>query len=184
MEFSRTELPGVVVVDPKVWSDQRGFFLEFYHAEKFRRGGIDARFVQDNHSYSVEGTLRGLHGQCRSPQGKFLRVIRGAIYDVAVDLRRSSPTFKRWLGLELSAENRRMVYIPPGLVHGFCVTSDVAEIEYKCTAVYDPEDEFGVVWNDPDLAIDWPTDAPILSEKDASFPRLAEILDTLPEYPV
>ena len=184
MEFSRTEFPGVVIVDPTVWSDRRGFLLEFYHAEKFKRGGIDARFVQDNHSRSVRGTLRGLHAQRHSPQGKLLRVLEGTIYDVAVDLRRSSPTFKRWIGLELSAENRRMVYIPPGFVHGFCVTSDAAEVEYKCTAVYDAEDELGIAWNDPDLAIEWPTDDPILSEKDAAFPRLAEVVDSLPQYPL
>ncbi len=182
MRFETTRIPGVIVVEPTVHRDRRGFFLEVYHAAKFREGGIPETFVQDNHSKSVGGTLRGLHGQLHHPQGKLVRAIEGSIWDVAVDLRRRSPTFREWIGVELSAENLRQLYIPPGFAHGFCVTSETAQVEYKCTALYDPADEFGVIWNDPDLAIEWPIDEPIISEKDSRFPRLAEVIDGLPDY--
>lgn len=182
MRFLRTELDGMIVVEPDVFRDERGFFLETYHARKFAEGGIPAVFVQDNHSMSKRGTLRGLHAQRRRAQGKLVRVVRGEIYDVAVDIRLGSPTFKKWAGVVLSAENYREVYVPPGFAHGFCVTSDVAEVIYKCTDLYDPADEFGIAWNDPEIAIRWPVENPIISEKDSRAPRIAEIAATLPKY--
>jgi dTDP-4-dehydrorhamnose 3,5-epimerase len=182
MRFTETELPGVMLIEPDVHGDQRGFFLEAYHLPRYREAGIDKAFVQDNHSRSSKGTLRGLHGQFPHCQGKLVRVIEGEIYDVAVDARRGSPTYRRFIATVLSAENFRQLYIPPGFVHGFCVTSDVAQVEYKCTEIYYPEDEFSVAWNDPDLGIPWPVSDPILSQKDLSAPRLREIQDRLIEY--
>jgi dTDP-4-dehydrorhamnose 3,5-epimerase len=182
MRFTETELPGVILVEPDVHGDQRGFFLETYHTPRYREAGIAATFVQDNHSRSSKGTLRGLHGQFPHCQGKLVRVIEGEIYDVAVDVRRGSPTYGRFLATALSAENFRQLYIPPGLVHGFCVTSEVAQVEYKCTEIYYPEDEFSVAWNDPDLGIRWPVSDPILSQKDRSAPRLRELQDRLIDY--
>jgi dTDP-4-dehydrorhamnose 3,5-epimerase len=176
MRFRPLELPGLIVIEPDVHRDARGFFLESYHAQKYRHGGIPDAFVQDNHSRSVRGTLRGLHAQRRRPQGKLVRAVRGEIYDVVVDLRPGSPTFRQWAGLTLSAENFLQCYVPPGCAHGFCVLSDWAEVEYKCTDFYDPADEFGIVWNDPDLAIAWPVRDPVLSAKDRGLPRLADAL--------
>lgn len=182
MRFNETELPGVILIEPDVHGDQRGFFLETYHFPRYREAGIDKAFVQDNQSRSSKGTLRGLHGQFPHCQGKLVRVIEGEIYDVAVDARRGSPTYGRFVATVLSAENFRQLYIPPGFVHGFCVTSDVAQVEYKCTEIYYPEDEFSVAWNDPDLGIPWPVPDPILSRKDLSAPRLREVQDRLIEY--
>ena len=173
MRFEPTRLSGVIIIEPDVYKDTRGFFVETYHAEKYRAGGIDGPFVQDNHSRSVKGTLRGLHLQLRRPQGKLIRVIDGEIYDVAVDVRRHSPTFGAWVSVTLSADNFRQVYIPPGFAHGFCVVSDVAQVEYKCTDLYDPESEIGVAWNDPAIGITWPVATPILSERDQRHPPLA-----------
>jgi len=153
MKFIETDIPGVIIIDPQVFRDDRGFFLESFHHKKYRAGGIDATFVQDNHSRSQRGTIRGLHAQFNQPQGKLVRVIEGEIFDVAVDIRRGSPTFGKWIGVRLSAENFRQVYIPPGFAHGFSVTSDVAQVEYKCTDFYDPLSEISIQWNDPDLAI-------------------------------
>ena len=166
--FRETDLPGVILVEPRVHRDDRGFFLESYHAEKYREGGIDARFVQDNHSCSSRGTLRGLHGQSPHAQGKLVRVIQGEIFDVAVDVRRGSPAYGRYLTVELSSQNHRQIYVPPGLVHGFVVTSEGAQVEYKCTDFYHPECEFAVAWNDPALDIPWPVRDPILSPRDVS----------------
>lgn len=180
MRFVPTEIAGVVVIEPDVHRDPRGFFLETYHERKFREGGIDVRFVQDNHSLSRLGTLRGLHAQRARPQGKLVRVFRGEILDVAVDIRRGSPTFLKWTSVVLSAENFRGVYIPPGFAHGFCVTSEVAEVAYKCTDLYNPADEFGILWNDPTIGIQWPTASPIVSAKDLSAFKSSDILDTLP----
>ena len=182
MKFNETDLPGVILVDPDVHRDARGFFFESFHAEKFAVGGIDAQFVQDNHSRSKRGTLRGLHAQKHHPQAKLVRVIRGAVFDVAVDVRRGSPTFAQWVGYELSDENFRQLYVPAGFVHGFCVLSDIAEVEYKCTDFYHPADEIGVAWDDPEIGIDWPVTEPTLSEKDAANPRLSQLGDGLPSY--
>lgn len=182
MEFRETAIPEVKLVVPDVHGDHRGFFLETYHFEKYAEGGIGERFVQDNHSKSKGKTLRGLHAQDKHPQGKLVRAVEGEIFDVAADVRRGSPTFGKWVGEVLSAENFRQLYVPPGFVHGFCVLSESAQVEYKCTDVYAPNDELSVVWNDPDLAIEWPLDDPLLSGKDAEAPRLAEIMDRLPSY--
>ncbi|HEY2251145.1 MAG TPA: dTDP-4-dehydrorhamnose 3,5-epimerase [Planctomycetaceae bacterium] len=166
MQFLTTELAGIVVVEPKVFADERGFFMETFHKPRFAQAGIDVEFVQDNHSRSRQGVLRGLHYQISRPQGKLVRVIRGAVLDVAVDLRRSSPTFGRWYGCELSEANKRQVYVPAGFAHGFCVTSEIAEVIYKCTDIYSPPDERTLLWNDPALGINWPVNAPTISEKD------------------
>lgn len=166
MQFIPTELAGVVVIEPKVFEDERGFFMETFHRPRFAAAGIDVEFVQDNHSRSRQGVLRGLHYQLTRPQGKLVRVVRGSVLDVAVDLRRSSPTFARWFGCELSEANRRQVYVPPGFAHGFCVTSEVAEVIYKCTDVYTPNDERTLLWNDPALGIHWPIANPVVSAKD------------------
>lgn len=177
-----TELPEVLIVDPDVHRDARGFFLESFHADKYRALGITGPFVQDNHSRSLRGTIRGLHLQVRNPQGKLVRVIQGEIFDVAVDVRRGSPTFGRWVGVSLSAESFRQCYVPPGFAHGFSVLSEIAEIEYKCTALYDPAGEVGVAWNDPALNISWSVADPILSERDRSHPPLASLAGALPIY--
>lgn len=182
MDFVKTPLEGVLVIEPDVHRDDRGFFLETYNAEKYARGGLEVRFVQDNHSKSKRGTLRGLHAQLRRPQGKLVRAVEGEVFDVAVDVRRGSPTFGGWFGVKLTAENFRQLYIPPGFVHGFCVLSEEAQVEYKCTDLYDPGGEVSVVWNDPDIGIDWPIEGePLLSAKDAAAPRLRDVLD-LPDY--
>lgn len=172
MQIVPTSLPGVLLIDPRVFQDARGFFLETYHARRYAEAGLDVTFVQDNHSRSRRNTLRGLHFQQARPQGKLVRVIEGAIWDVAVDIRPESPTFGRYVGAELSADNFRQIYVPPGFAHGFCVTSDVAQVEYKCTEYYDPADERGIAWNDPTLAIPWPVTSPVLSERDTHNPTL------------
>jgi dTDP-4-dehydrorhamnose 3,5-epimerase len=181
VRFLPTQLDGVVIVEPQIFRDSRGFFLEVHHAAKFARGGIDESFVQDNHSRSTYGTLRGLHAQLLRPQGKLVRAIRGRIFDVAVDIRPSSATFGRWVGVELNDEDFRQLWVPPGFAHGFCALSPIAEVGYKCTALYDAEDEIGIAWDDPDLAITWPVDEPLLSDKDRNLPRLAEIVASLRE---
>lgn len=182
MRFRPTDLPGVVLVEPDVHRDARGYFLESYHAEKYRAGGIAGPFVQDSHSRSIGGTLRGLHLQRRRPQGKLIRVIEGEIFDVAVDVRRGSPSFGRWVGVTLSADNFLQCYVPPGFAHGFCVLSEVAQMEYKCTDLYDPASELGIVWNDPAIGIAWPVERPLLSERDQHQPSLAQVLDLLPQW--
>ncbi len=182
MKFLSTALPGVVVVEPQVHRDARGFFLETWHARRYAEGGIPATFVQDNHSRSRSRTLRGLHAQRHRPQGKLVRVVLGEIYDVAVDIRRGSPSFARFVAERLSAENFRQVYVPPGFAHGFAVLSEVAEIEYKCTDFYDRDDEITVAWNDPAIGIPWPVDEPVLSEKDRTAKTLAEMGALLPPY--
>ncbi len=182
MTFTETELPGVILVEPTVHRDERGFFLETYHRKKYADGGIDATFVQDNHSRSAQGILRGLHAQGRRPQGKLVRAVEGAIFDVAVDIRRGSPTYAQWVGVALSAESFHQLWVPPGFAHGFCVLTESAQVEYKCTELYDPQDEIAVAWDDPEIAIAWPVDEPLLSGKDRAAPRLAEI-ERLPAYP-
>ena len=180
MKFLPTDLPGVIIIEPTLFRDDRGFFLESYHLEKFRQGGIDVAFVQDNHSQSVRGTLRGLHAQQQFPQGKLVRAIEGEIFDVAVDIRRGAPTFGKWVGVTLSAANFRQLYIPPGFAHGFCVVSEHAQVQYKCTAFYQPGDEIGIAWNDPSLGITWPVTNPLLSAKDRDALCLNDVLDRLP----
>ena len=175
--FLQTAIAGVIQIEPEVYRDSRGFFLETFHAEKYAAGGIAAPFVQDNHSSSVKGTLRGLHLQWHKPQGKLVRVVRGEIWDVAVDLRRGSDTFGRWTAATLSADNFRQLYLPPGCAHGFCVISDVAEVQYKCTELYDPKDEIGIAYNDPALAIPWPVTHPILSPRDQRHGTLQQLLE-------
>jgi dTDP-4-dehydrorhamnose 3,5-epimerase len=179
MEFQRLELPEVILVKPKVHRDDRGFFLETYHQRKFAEGGITAAFVQDNYSYSVRGTLRGLHAQLNKPQGKLVRTVVGEIFDVAVDIRRDSPTFGKWVGEILSGENLHQLWVPPGFAHGFCVLSETAHVLYKCTELYDPEDEIVIAWNDPRIGIDWPIESPLLSPRDLAAPKLVEIQDRL-----
>jgi dTDP-4-dehydrorhamnose 3,5-epimerase len=182
VKFSGTALPGVILIEPDVFKDARGYFLESYHEEKYLRGGIPGRFVQDNHSHSVKGTLRGLHAQARKPQGKLVRAVRGEMFDVAVDIRVGSPTFGKWVGAHLSSENSRQLYIPPGFAHGFCVLTDLVDVEYKCTDFYDRDDELALRWDDPEIGIAWPVSAPILSAKDAAAPLLKDIQDRLPRY--
>lgn len=177
MQRSDTPLPGVVLLQPQVFADQRGFFLESYNARTLADLGIEVGFVQDNHSRSLRGVVRGLHYQLHRPQVKLIRVTAGAVWDVAVDLRRGSPTFGRWWGVELSASNYLQVLIPGGFGHGFCVLSEAAEVQYKCSDYYDPADERGVAWNDPQLQIPWPlgAEAPVVSARDAALPTLATI---------
>ena len=175
MRFTPLALPEVILVEPDVHRDARGFFVETYHLEKYRAGGIAGPFVQDNHSRSVQGTLRGLHAQRRRPQGKLVRAVNGEMFDVAVDIRRGSATFGRWVGVRLSGENFRQLYVPPGFAHGFCVLSEVVDVEYKCTDFYDAADEIGLAWNDPDVGIEWPIREPIISDKDQRLPRLREL---------
>ena len=170
-------MPEVLVIEPDIFGDDRGFFMETWQRNKFREGGIDMDFVQDNHSKSGRGILRGLHYQLMNPQGKLVRVIIGKIYDVAVDLRKQSPTFGKWIGEYLSDSCKKMLWIPPGFAHGFYVVSEVAEVCYKCTDYYAPDHERSIIWNDPDLAIDWPlfdSQQPILSEKDKCGKLLME----------
>lgn len=165
-------LPEVLIIEPTIFSDDRGFFHEMYHAEKYRKAGITSTFVQDNRSRSRKGTLRGLHYQIRHPQGKLIWALSGEIFDVAVDIRRNSSTFGKWTGHMLSAENKTALYIPPDFAHGFCVLSDEAEVLYKCTDFYFPEHERCIQWDDPDIAIDWPMNNPVLSERDKNAPQL------------
>lgn len=182
MRVIETELPEVLIVEPDVRRDSRGFFLETYHADRYRAHGIAGPFVQDNHSRSVEGAIRGLHLQVRRPQAKLVRVIEGEIFDVAVDVRIGSPTFGRWVGIPLSASAFTQCYVPAGFAHGFAVISPVAQVEYKCTGLYDPEDEVGLRFDDPALAIRWPVERPLLSERDLQHPLLSALSDRLPHY--
>lgn len=179
MNFIRLELPDVVLIEPKVFGDDRGFFYESFNRKVFAQGtGVDPDFVQDNHSRSSRGVLRGLHYQIQQTQGKLVRVVQGRVFDVAVDLRRSSPTFGKWIGVELSGENKHMLWVPPGFAHGFVTLSDTAEFVYKTTDYYAPAHERSILWNDPQVGIHWPIDfAPVLAKKDAagSLLRDAEV---------
>ena len=176
LNFRTTALDGVIIVEPDVHRDARGFFLETYHAEKYAKGGIDADFVQHNHSRSVRGTLRGLHAQWRRPQGKLVRCLQGEIFDVAADMRIGSPTRCTWVGVTLSSENHHQIYVPPGYLHAFVVLSEIAEVEYKCTDLYDPGYELGIRWDDPEIGVEWPIDPSdvLLSAKDRDAPFLAD----------
>jgi dTDP-4-dehydrorhamnose 3,5-epimerase len=175
VQLRETAIPGALIVEPQVFGDQRGFFVETYNEQRYREGGIDARFVQDNLSYSQRGVLRGLHFQNPHAQGKLVQVLQGNVFDVAVDIRVGSPAFGQWVGVDLSAENKQQFYVPPGCAHGFCVTSETALFAYKCTDLYHPEHDGGIAWDDPDIGIDWPVDAPLLSAKDAELPRLRDL---------
>lgn len=183
MKCTKTALPGVWIIEPDVFRDSRGFFLESYHRAKFSDLGITDEFVQDNHSRSVRGTLRGLHYQLGHAQAKLCRVIEGEALDVAVDIRLGSPTFGNWVGVVLSSEKQNQLYIPAGFAHGFLAKSETVQFLYKCSEFYHPEDDHGVLWNDPDLAIAWGEEKPLLSEKDRHLPRLREISRShLPVY--
>jgi dTDP-4-dehydrorhamnose 3,5-epimerase len=175
MNISRCDIEGLLIIDPKVFGDSRGFFMETWNLRRYRAAGIAADFVQDNISLSRKGALRGLHFQNPNAQGKLLQVLQGEVFDVAVDIRRSSPTFGRWHGLVLSAENKRQFYIPPGFAHGFAVLTETALFHYKCTDFYSPQDEMTLRWNDPAIGIQWPIDNPILSEKDTKGLALKDV---------
>ena len=175
MNVTETKLAGVLIIEPKVFGDARGFFKETFQAERYLEAGIEYTFVQDNYSRSQKGVLRGLHFQITKPQGKLVSCTKGAVFDVAVDIDPKSITYGQYVGSELTEENHKQLWVPPGYAHGFCVLSETADFHYKCTDYYDPSDEGGVIWNDPDVAIEWPIADPSLSNKDAILPTLAEL---------
>ncbi len=181
MNVIKTALPGVLILEPRVISDSRGLFMEIFHAKRYAEAGISYPFVQDNYSKSLQDTLRGLHFQEPAAQGKLVQVLAGTIYDVVVDIRRGSPTFRMWRGVELSSENRKQLWVPPGYAHGFLVRSESAEVLYKCTEFYRPDAEYSIAWNDPEIAIRWPVQHPLLSKKDTEAPSLSKVA-VLPEY--
>ncbi len=182
MQVTPTDLEGVMLLEPEVYGDQRGFFLEYFNQPRFRTHGLDLSFVQFNHSRSARGVLRGLHYQLRQPQGKLVQVVSGEVFDVAVDVRRGSPSFGRWVGEVLSDSNHRQLYVPAGFAHGFCVLSESADFIYLCTDIYRPDDEYGIAWDDPELNIAWPGEQFSLSQKDQAWPRLAHAADSLPQF--
>ena len=175
MNFTETKLAGVLIIEPKVFGDSRGFFKETFQAERYREAGIEYTFVQDNYSRSQKGVLRGLHCQITKPQGKLVSCPKGAVFDVAVDIDPESTTYGQYVGVELTEDNHKQLWVPPGYAHGFCVLSETADFQYKCTDYYDPSDEGGVIWNDPDVAIEWPITHPSLSNKDMLLPSLKEL---------
>jgi dTDP-4-dehydrorhamnose 3,5-epimerase len=174
LKIHKTSLPGVLVIEPQVHGDDRGWFMETYNGAQFEKAGLPATFVQDNHSMSKQGVVRGLHYQLHEPQGKLVRCVRGAIYDVAVDIRRSSPHFGKWTGVELTAENKLMLWVPPGFAHGFSVLSEEAEVIYKCTTLWHQPSDRSILWNDPQIGIDWHVANPVLAPKDERGIPLAE----------
>ena len=182
MKIRSTALQGVKLIEPDVYGDPRGFFLEYFNQPRFQDEGLDLSFAQLNHSRSSRGVLRGLHYQLRQPQGKLVQVISGEVFDVAVDIRTGSPSFGQWVGEILSDSNHRQLYVPPGFAHGFCVLSDSADFLYLCTDVYRPDDEYGIAWDDPALNIAWPGEHFSLSKKDQAWPRLADAGDRLPRF--
>jgi len=183
MKILPSSLPEILIIEPSVFQDERGFFIETYQQRRYTEAGIESIFVQDNLSRSVRGTLRGLHYQVKQAQAKLIQVIEGTIFDVALDIRRGSPYFGQWTSVHLSDENKRQLFLPEGFAHGFCVLSESAQVVYKCTDFYAAEDEGGVLWSDPTLAIAWPISEPLLSEKDSQLPCLADILpERLPVY--
>lgn len=175
MNVTETKLAGVLIIEPKVFGDSRGFFKETYQSERYREAGIEHTFVQDNYSRSQKGVLRGLHFQITKPQGKLVSCSKGAVFDVALDIDPESTTYGQYVGVELTEENHKQLWVPPGYAHGFCVLSETADFQYKCTDYYDPSDEGGVIWNDPDVVIEWPIAHPSLSSKDGLLPTLAEL---------
>jgi dTDP-4-dehydrorhamnose 3,5-epimerase len=182
MHVQPTALPDVLLIEPRVFTDERGFFFESFNARRLAERGLPTQFVQDNHSHSVKGTLRGLHYQLRNPQGKLVRVVRGEAFDVAVDIRRGSPTFGRWVGITLTAERHQLLWIPPGYAHGFCALTDHVDFLYKVTTFYDEADDRGIRWDDPHIGIQWPVSRPLLSARDQSFPLLTSDRGDLPDY--
>jgi len=183
MKITEKSIPGVLLIEPDVFKDDRGFFLETFHKDKYADLGFHKVFAQDNHSRSERGTLRGLHYQLKHPQAKLVYVVRGEIFDIAVDIRQGSPTFGKWTGSILSEENKCQHFIPEDFAHGFCVLSQTADVMYKCTDIYAPKDEYGIIWSDPAIGIDWPIDSPTLSEKDSRYPELKNISgEQLPIY--
>lgn len=183
MNVIKGELQGLLIIEPTVYEDSRGCFFETFHERKYTELGVPGPFVQDNFSLSVRGTVRGMHFQEPNAQGKLVMVLEGEVFDVAVDIRRGSSTFGQWFGTELSTKNKRQLYIPPGFAHGFCVMSDQAAFVYKCTRFYSPQDEHGILWDDPALGIRWPVSRPVLSPKDAAFKPLADMMPWLPAFP-
>jgi dTDP-4-dehydrorhamnose 3,5-epimerase len=184
MDVKRTEFSGLLVIHPNCFRDERGFFLESFQAERYRDAGIADTFVQDNHSRSRHRVLRGMHFQVKHPEAQIVTVIRGCIFDAAVDLRRGSPTFGQWFGIELSDEGPRQLYMAPGFAHGFCVLSDLADLHYKTTRFYDRADEGRLIWNDPDVGVRWPIATPIVSERDRAYPTLQRLVhESLPQLP-
>jgi dTDP-4-dehydrorhamnose 3,5-epimerase len=179
VKLTHLSIPGVVLIEPPCFADNRGFFMETFHLKKYKDAGLDKNFVQDNHSHSSENVLRGLHYQLKHSQGKLIYAVTGEILDVALDIRLGSPTFGHWTGATLSAENKRQIYIPEGFAHGFVVISESADVIYKCTDLYAPGDEYGVLWSDPDIGINWTVDAPVLSQKDLENPTLKDIPENL-----
>jgi dTDP-4-dehydrorhamnose 3,5-epimerase len=175
MKVYPTRLQGVHLIEARIFTDPRGFFMETWHADRYRQAHIPGPFVQDNYSYSTRGVLRGLHYQLKHPQGKLVQVLQGEVFDVAVDIRHGSPTFGHWTGVILSGDNHRQLYIAPGFAHGFCVLSETAQFLYKCTDFYAPGDEYGLRWDDPALAIEWPVTTPLLAEKDRHYPTLSTV---------
>lgn len=182
MKITPTRLAEVLLIEPQVFTDDRGFFMQTWHKREFAAQGLGADFVQDNQSQSSRGVLRGLHYQLQRPQGKLVRVADGCVFDVAVDIRRGSPQFGAWVGVELSADNRRQLYIPPGFAHGFCVLSERADVLYKCTDYYAPQDEHGIRWDDPAIGIEWPGSGFVVSAKDAAYGGLETRPESLPRY--
>ena len=184
MKVTPTRLPGVLLIEPDVFGDARGWFMESWQQARYAEAGLPEAFVQDNQAYSRRGILRGLHAQHPHGQGKLIQVLMGEVFDVAVDIRRGSPHFGRWVGERCSADNKRQMYVPAGFAHGYCVLSDAALFAYKCTEFYHPETEFSLRWDDPEIGVEWPTAEPLLSAKDREAPRLSEIpLQRLPDYP-
>jgi dTDP-4-dehydrorhamnose 3,5-epimerase len=183
MNVRETELPGVVIIEPLAFEDHRGLFMETYQRSRYAAAGVDCQFVQDNVSYSIHGTLRGLHYQLPRGQAKLVQVLKGEVFDVAVDIRRRSPTFGRWIGEYLSQQNKRQMFIPAGFAHGYAVVTEAAIFSYKCSDYYAPGCEQGIIWSDPDIAISWPVTQPLLSEKDGRYPRLKDMpQELLPEF--
>jgi dTDP-4-dehydrorhamnose 3,5-epimerase len=175
MKIIETPLEGLLIIEPRIFGDDRGFFYETYHRQRYREKGVDINFVQDNFSFSVKGTLRGLHFQIKNPQAKLIQALTGEIYDVTVDIRPASATYGQWFGIELSEKNNYQLFIPEGFAHGFCVLSKSAHFMYKCSAYYDPQDEGGILWSDQTLGIDWPIKNPIISDKDCQLPELSDL---------
>ena len=182
MRVEPAQLADVLIIEPQSFEDDRGFFFESWNRQRYAAAGIDVDFVQDNHARSVMGVLRGLHAQHPHDQGKLVRALNGEIFDVAVDIRKGSPTFGKWVGIELSATNRRQFFVPPGFAHGYCVLSTEADVEYKCTDYYSPDDEITIAWNDPDIGIEWPLTNPIVSSKDIDAQTLKDLAHRLPQY--